>query len=192
MTTYPNRGGIWRLAFFAGVFCSSAVIADTWQPLGKSWSRYTNSRFGTVVEIPLLLFTPVDPPPENGDGREFKAGDGARLWVSGSYGPYVVTNSFAAYKAWLTEETKPERATYKAEGKHWLVLSGIDGSTVVYTKAIEGCGAGHEINIEYPAAKRSFYDPIVTRLSRTLRCQKPNLKTGPIQPSGATTNGALP
>ncbi|WP_210492257.1 hypothetical protein [Microvirga antarctica] len=146
--------------------------ADTWQPLGQGWSRYNNSRFGTIAEIPAL-FKSVDLPPENGDGRAFNADDGARLWVSASYGPYVVTDTFAAYKVWLAKETKPERATYKAEGKGWLVLSGIDGSTVVYTKVIEGCGAGHEVHIEYPVPKRAFYDPIVTRLSRTLRCQTP-------------------
>ncbi len=143
---------------------------DKWAPVGNGWERYTNERFGSVAEVPRHLFTLVEPPPENGDGRQFKAEGGARLWIYGSYGPYVVTDSFQAYKIWLLEHTELDRLTYMAEGKGWLVLSGVKQGNVVYRKVIEGCGAAHEVKIEYPVQRKALYDPLVNRLSRSLGC----------------------
>jgi hypothetical protein len=70
-----------------------------------------------------------EPPPVNGDGRAFTSQDGAQLTVSGSPVSYVVTNTFAAYKAWLLENAELDSITYKAEGKTWLVLCGMKGQT---------------------------------------------------------------
>jgi hypothetical protein len=135
--------------------------------------RYANERSGTVAEGPRHFFKLVEPPPVNGDGREFRADDGAKLWVSGSYGPYAVTDGFQEYKAWLLEHAELDRVTYKAEGQSWLVLSGLKGSTLVYRKVIEGCGAAHEFRIEYPVERKARYASIVARLSRSLGCNSP-------------------
>lgn len=123
-----------------------------------------------MTEVPLHLFKLVEPPPTNGDGREFKTDDGAGLWISGSYGPYTVTDSFQAYKAWLLKEAALDRVTYTAEGKNWLVLSGTKGASIIYRKVFEGCGAAHEVQIEYPVQRKALYDPVVARLSRSLGC----------------------
>lgn len=152
------------------VAISPALAEDTWTPLGKGWARYTNERFGTTVEIPRYLFKPAEPPPANGDGREFKSADGARLWISASYGPSVVTDTFQEYKAWLLEHTGLDRLTYKAEGNSWLVLSGIKGDNIVYRKVLEGCGAAHELHVEYPVRSKALYDSVVARLSRSINC----------------------
>jgi len=149
---------------------TSAFAEDLWMPLREGWNRYTNERFGTVVEVPRHLFTLVEPPPVNGDGRELKAEDGARLWIYGSYGPYVVTDSFQKYKSWLLEHAELDRLTYKAEGKGWIVLSGTKQGSIVYRKVVEGCGAAHEVQIEYPAQKKALYDLLITRLSKSLGC----------------------
>jgi hypothetical protein len=147
-----------------------AFADDIWTPLGKRWERYTNERFGTVADVPRHLFELVEPPPANGDGRELKATDGARLWISGSYVPYVITNTFQEYKAWLLEHAKLDRLTYKAEGRGWLVLSGTKQGNIVYRKVVEGCGAAHEVHIEYPEQRKALYAPLVTRVSKSLGC----------------------
>jgi hypothetical protein len=152
---------------------SPALADDTWTPLSKGWEGYTNERFGTAVEIPRYLFKLVEPPPTNGDGREFKSADGARLWISASYAPSVVTDTFQEYKEWALEHAELDRVTYKAEGKNWLVLSGPKGSTVVYRKVFEGCGAAHEVHIEYPAQRKALYDQVIARLSKSLDCAMP-------------------
>jgi hypothetical protein len=152
--------------------------------LHGGWIRYTNDRFGTQVEIPRS-FKAVEPKPANGDGREFESKDGARLWVYGSFGPYVVTENFEDYKRWLIRDENKDgiRNTYIAEGKGWLVYSGIRGATISYTKVIEGCGEiEHHMSIEYPAARKQTYDPVVARMSRSLRCG-PGIETTPLAPT---------
>jgi hypothetical protein len=165
----------------AGLFALAAVLlatspvfaGDKWTPLGKGWERYTNERFGTVADVPRHVFRLVEPPPANGDGREFRADDGAGLWISGSYGPSVVTETFQEYKAWLLKHADLDRVTYKAEGKNWLVLSGTKGTSIVYRKIIEGCGAAHEVRLEYASQDKRLYDPVVVRLSQLLACKSP-------------------
>jgi len=157
------------------LFLSGGVAAaDSWTALGGGWSRYVNERFGTSLEIPLQLFEPVEPRPENGDGREFRAQDGARLLVYGTYAPFAILSGFEEYKSNLLSEAKHRGlgVTYETSGKGWLVFSGLAGTNVVYTKVVEGCEAAHEFTIEYPAASKAAYDRVVTRLSRTLSCRK--------------------
>ena len=148
---------------------TAALGADGWTPLTDGWTRYTNERFGTIVEFPLHLFKPTTPP-ENGDGRALDAGDGARIFVFASYGPSTVTEDFSGYKAWLLSESGLERISYKAEGANWLAFSGREGPDIVYVKVVEGCGAAHEVHIRYPSAMKTHYDAIVGRISRSLTC----------------------
>ncbi len=145
---------------------------DAWTVLGSGWSRYTNERFGTIAEVPRHLFELGDPP-ANGDGRALKSKDGAQLSIFASYSPYVVTDTFEGYKKWLLDNEREEgrRVTYKAEGKNWIAFSGADGANIFYERVIEGCGAAHTFSIVYPASKKALYDPIVTRVSRSLSCQ---------------------
>jgi len=154
----------------AFVVTTSASADDTWTPLGGGWSRYTNERFGTEAEVPRHLFKLVEPPPTNGDGRGFKADDGAELRISGSYAPSVVTENFQEYKAWLLEHAEMDQLIYKADGKNWLVMSGTRGRNIVYRKVYEGCGASHEVQIEYSAQRKTLYDPVVVRLAQSLGC----------------------
>ncbi|KLK90144.1 hypothetical protein AA309_27405 [Microvirga vignae] len=79
-----------------------------------------------------------------------------------------MTDSFQAYEAWLLKEAEFDRLTYKAEGKNWLILSGTKGPTIVYRKVFEGCGAAHEVQIEYPTQRKALYDHIIARLARSL------------------------
>jgi hypothetical protein len=93
--------------------------------------------------------------------------------IYGSFGPSVVTDTFQEYKAWLLKQNDLDRLTYKAEGKNWLVLSGTKGTNIVYMKIMEGCGAAHEVRIEYAAQNKKLYDPVVARLSQSLACNSP-------------------
>ncbi len=171
------RSGLGQLAIVAALaFTGPASAEDAWTPLREGWSRYQNERFGTSAEVPRHIFKLVEPPPVNGDGRAFTSRDGSQLTVSGSYGPYVVTDTFTEYKAWLLENAELDRITYKAEGKSWLVLSGIKGQNIVYQRVMEGCGAAHTLHIEYLASKKDLYGPVAVRMARSLSC-----KAGPLR-----------
>ena len=153
------------------------ALADSWAPLGEGWSRYTNDRFGTVIEVPLQIFKVTEPAPEDGDGRVFRADDGSRLSVYGTYAPYAVMIRFDAYTEGLLADAQRRglEVTYRKGGKGWIVFSGHRGPDIVYIKVVEGCEAAHELAIQYPAAKKTLYDPIVARLSRTLSCRRARL-----------------
>jgi hypothetical protein len=125
-----------------------------------------------VIEVPLSRFTAVEPAPDNRDGRAFSAQDGARLWVSGTFAPSALMSSFEDYKRSLLADAQQRlEVTYQKGGKGWLVFSGRSGEKIIYTKIVEGCDAAHELTIEYPAEAKALYDPVVTRLSRTLSCR---------------------
>jgi hypothetical protein len=73
----------------------------------------------------------------------------------------------------MLQQNGLDRVTYKAEGKNWLVLSGTKGTNIVYRKVVEGCGAAHEVQIEYPVQRKALYAPVVARLSQSLGCNSP-------------------
>jgi len=139
--------------------------------IDDAWGRYRNARFGTSADVPGI-FARAEPAPANGDGRTFKAVDGAELRIFASHGAATVTENFTAYRNWLLDELRKEGVAiaYKAQGKEWLVASGTRGRDIVYVKAIEGCGATHEIRVTYPIAGRQAYDPLMGRLARSLGC----------------------
>jgi hypothetical protein len=141
--------------------------------LGDGWSRYGNARFGTVLDVPTSLFAAIDPPPENGDGRTFRAKDGAEIRVFGSYGATSVTEDFAGYKAWSLQQAREGglTVTYTAQGKDWLAFSGSKGDSIVYARLVERCDATHEMRITYPTAQKAVYDAIIGRMSRSLKCR---------------------
>lgn len=138
------------------------------------WSRYRNERFGFAVDVPSA-FTPVDPPSDNGDGRIFRSADGAELRVFGSYGATTVAQDFTAYKALVLNQLRQGgvNVTYRAQGNDWFAASGTKGGDIVYMKMVDGCGATHEAWLTYPVALRASYDPLVSRVARSLRCVAP-------------------
>lgn len=150
------------------------ATADTLRRLDDRWMRYENHRFGTILDFPSS-FKPVDPPPENGDGGQFRDDGGSTLLVFGSYAGDALMIGFDDYKQGLVDEAKREglEVTYEKTGKGWIVFSGRRNGKIVYTKLIAGCGAAHEFTIEYPSDKKKASDRIVARMSRSLRCRTP-------------------
>src|SRR5665647_1236693 len=66
-----------------GVFLAIAALAATAHAQDSNWRTYANERFGSSIEYPANIFSP-QPPPENGDGRRFKARD-AEFTISAGY-----------------------------------------------------------------------------------------------------------
>lgn len=134
----------------------------------ERWATYRNDRFGTTIDYPAR-FRPGRPP-DNNDGLSFTAPDGATLSVWGSLN--VMEHDVASLEAFLRENAeKGETITYRAAGKNWLVLSGTRDGRVFYKRHL--FSAGNEIvnafEISYPAALAAAYDPIVARISKSLR-----------------------
>jgi len=61
--------------------------------------------------------------------------------------------------------------TYQRKKGNWIAYSGFAGDEIVYGRTVLSCGGryAHSFVIAYPAALRPTYDPVVTRLSHSLR-----------------------
>ena len=135
----------------------------------ETWTTYRNDRFGTSIEYPAR-FKPGRPP-DNNDGQSFTAPDGATLRVWGSL------NIEALDRESLEKQTRERQAgneifSYSARGANWFVFSGRRGAdSIFYTRYLLS-HRGEVINafdLGYPEALKATYDPIVTRLSKSLR-----------------------
>ncbi|RWL81195.1 MAG: hypothetical protein EOR67_13660 [Mesorhizobium sp.] len=152
---------LWRIGLFA------ALLFLTTTALAKPFT-YVNARFGTVCTFPDQIFTQRMPEPENGDGLEWHSADGASVACYGSY------NAFDDTPKSLVENEKAspepgEEVTYGKAGKNWAVLSGTKGDKIFYRRSVFGKeGVIHSVFIEYPAALKAKYDPLVGTIAGSL------------------------
>ena len=160
-----------RLALLAITFAFAvqALLLAAVPAQAESWLGYVNPRFGSVIEYPER-FRALRPP-DNGDGQAFEAADGARLTISGSHN--INADTPASYEKFLRESDDRAYANvaYRASGPDWLVLSGFRSGEIYYERVLfdQAGETIHHLSIIYPPALRNAYDPIVQRLSRSLR-----------------------
>jgi len=156
------------LTALAGLAMAPQALAQT---AADRWSDYVNARFGTAIVYPANRFSP-DPPPENDDGRTFRAQDGAVLLVFGQNN--ALEDTVASLEAGKTGEDYAQ-VTYRARGASWLVLSGfrdIEGTRSVYYEKTLFSRTGavlHTMILTYPEARKSRYEPIIARIAGSLK-----------------------
>lgn len=147
------------MATIAAVFYASALYAE-------GWRSYHNARFGTTAVAPKDWT--MGEPPENDDGRVFTSPDNrAEIIVSGSFRAFQKEQEIADRLA----PGDGESITYKKTGKDWLVVSGTKGDRIFYRKSLLSCNGAiwNNLSIEYPASEKKKFDPLVTRVARSLR-----------------------
>ena len=129
---------------------------------------YVNARFSTVCTFPDQIFTERMPEPENGDGLEWRSADGASVACYGSYNALDDTPKSLVEN----EKSNPEpgeKITYSKAGKNWAVLSGTKGDKIFYRRSVFGKeDVIHSVFIEYPAALKAKYDPLVGAIAASL------------------------
>lgn len=152
------------LAFILAV-AATAVLAG---PVGAdTWQKYLNGRYGTFAEYPADRFRAL-PAPDNGDGLSFEAKDGGSLVISGGHNIEDFTPT--TYEKFLRTSGGRDygNVTYRAGGAHSLVLSGVRGDRIFYEEYLFTGDLIHTVVIVYPRAAKAAYDPIVTRIARSL------------------------
>lgn len=146
--------------FFLAVsgFGALAVHASPIAAANSDWHRYANARFGYSICYPAS-FQP-SPESENGDGREFVGRDGARLRV---FGGYDALRQGPAREAEMEAGFAPPsgRVTYRATGRGWSVISGVQGERIVYLKTLARGDRLVTFRLDYPASLAATYRPIV-------------------------------
>ncbi len=160
----PHRLGL-ALALGLVLCVWTGAIADA---AGQHWATYANPRFGTTADYPADLFTVQDPSPENGDGASFRTADGrAQLSI---YGAYNVENDTP--QSYVAKIDELKGATYKRVSSVFYAVSGASGADIYYDRCNFPPGNDDILNcfhITYPAAEKAVWDPIVTRISKSLR-----------------------
>ncbi|TDR88247.1 hypothetical protein [Enterovirga rhinocerotis] len=156
-----------------GRLVAAAALLPLCTPLparAEAWQRYVNERFGAAVEYPERFSVQLEPP-ANGDGQRFRTADGrAELAVFGFYNALEETP-----KAMTTSRRRDGMAySYVAATADSFVLSGRKEGRIGYERCLRSrqdrtifvC-----FDITYPDAEAGAYDPIVSRISRSLRAE---------------------
>jgi hypothetical protein len=131
-----------------------------------AWQTYYNDRFGATAEVPAGWR--IGEEPENNDGRIFTSPDGrASVTVSGSYAVIPRVQELEI----MTRPEPGETIDYKREGRDWIVVSGRKGGRIFYRKSLLSCGATvwNSVYLDYPAAGKAAFDPIVAHVASSLR-----------------------
>ena len=99
----------------------------------------------------------------------FEASDGGKFTVSAMYN--INDDTLAQVEeSYLSDREAGEKITYRDKGSNWFVLSGTRGDTIFYERHLLSHRNEliNSFDIAYPARLRSVYDPIVTRMSKSL------------------------
>lgn len=133
------------------------------------WKAYSD-RAGTTVDYPAGIFGIDAGAAPRGEGRELRSGDGrARFMV------YVEANQqrYTPSRFIQTQLAAPKSPIeYRRVTDRFFVISGIVGEQIYYSRCNFPSGAGgpiHCIYVAYPQREKRGWDPIVTRMSRSLR-----------------------
>lgn len=162
----PMRATLLRPAtLLIGTLWLTAAAAQA-----PGWTRYTNPQTGTEVDFPAGLFSRPVGRSANGSGAAFRTPDGhAQLSIYAL--PGRSTGSPAAY---LRKNLKVPRSAllYQRITGSFFAVSGVHGDQIYYGRcnlAATRGGTFHCIELVYPRAQKRAYDPIVTRVSLSLR-----------------------
>ena len=157
--TYPSmKTAIIALAF---AFSGSSIAQ-------VAYVQYVNQRFSFTVEYPRELLIPRGES-DNGDGQVFATSQGdAKLTISG--GRRGKDLNFPCDALHTASNFTGTNVTYKWKKGGASVASGttIEGK-IFYVKNISSMDKCVTLIFEYPAARRATFDPLVSRISSSLR-----------------------
>lgn len=157
-----------RSAFALGV----AMLALAGPARAEAWQTYVNDRFGATVEYPGR-FSVRDEPPTNGDGQRFHTAD--RSATLAVYGFLNVENE-TPQQVMEGRKLADTRYTFVVVRGGAFTLSGLRGERVVYLRCLRS-REDRDIwvcaDLDYPAAERTGWDPVVARIAKSLRAGKP-------------------
>jgi serine/threonine-protein kinase len=154
------------------LWLATAILASV--ALASDWTTYVNDRFGATAEIPGSY--KAGDPPANNDGLSFTSPDGdATIVVWGALAK-VMDENFADYAKRLVGYDTDDGWTvsYSAGKKDWYAFSGSKADRIFFEKVIQTCKGdiANHVRLEYPAARKSEFDPIVTHVTKSLRSGK--------------------
>jgi hypothetical protein len=136
------------------------------------WQTLAIPEFGTQVEYPSGLFVPAGNP-ERGIGKRFDSTDG-RAFLSVYSRPNEAGETPASY---LKNNLRVRRSAlqYERITRSFFAISEERGGLIFYSRCnFSGRAQGsiHCFDMVYPQAEKRAWDPVVTRISLSLRPQE--------------------
>ena len=128
---------------------------------------YSNAKYGFSITVPDMLEVGREEP-DAGDGMRSHSADQKADFTA--YAGFLLDSSFAAeVKGNISqEEGGGWKVSYRKLGnKKWATYSGAKNGRIFYVRSIPSChgGAIALYRLEYPAADKAKYNPIIKALN---------------------------
>lgn len=160
-----------RTSIIAGIVLTAAAAScASFGEADLRWRGFDDQLSGTHVEYPATIFSVLEATQSRGrPGQAFGTEDGrAHLAVFAVHNP---TRSSTA--AFIARNLRVPTSTlhYERTTPSFFVVSGVHDNNIFYARcnASSDHAVFHCVNLVYPASDKRRWDPIVTRISRTLR-----------------------
>jgi hypothetical protein len=158
-----------RLLGMAALLCiaiSSAEAATRDQAGSLDWETFQVPEYGTHVAYPAKLFAPVGEP-EKGVGQRFETEDGrAVLSIYASENPDDDTPA-----SYLKKNLRQPVLDYERVTHSFFAISMEREGTIFYSRCNFSARRSiiHCFDLVYPQSEKKAWDPVVTRISLSLR-----------------------
>lgn len=133
------------------------------------WQTFAVPNFGTTMQIPSSIFAPAGMP-EKGVGQRFSGPD-RRVTLSIYSLPNETGETPATYLNHNLRMTRSALGYTRVTGSFFAISSERDG-IILYSRcnfSRRGRGAIHCFDLKYPQEEKRAWDPVVTRMSLSLR-----------------------
>ena len=132
------------------------------------WKTFSVPQFGTRVDYPASIFSVSEGKPENGIGERFRTSDGRA-----SFSVYSTVNDAGETPVtYLKNNLRRPRSSlqYERITPFFFAISEETKDTIFYSRCNFSINRRiHCLDLIYPYREKRAWDPIVTRISRSLR-----------------------
>lgn len=153
------------LAILSAIGLGITTTAAHAQSASPDWQRYNVAAGSAAADVPRAIFSEDGGPAQDGTGRRFVTADGrADLTVQ-----TIPNEGGTSPAAFLAARKPPPGIIYRRVTPRFFVVSSIRDGRIWYNRCNRAAGAMHCVLMNYPAVEKRRWDPIVTRISRSLR-----------------------
>jgi hypothetical protein len=157
------------MGILLGQFAMAGAAARVTDEHADNWHTYVGPRYGTTVEFPAGIFTPAGNP-QKGVGQRFKSIDGRA-----SFSVYALRGEAGDGPAGYLERNlrvAKSAIQYKRIARSFFAISMERNGLIYYSRCNFVSRAEpiiHCFDLDYPQKEKQSWDPIVTRVSLSLR-----------------------
>jgi hypothetical protein len=137
------------------------------RPSSLDWRTFEVPDFGTRVEYPARIFAPSGKT-RRGVGQRFKSPDGRAILAV-----YAIDNEAGdTPRSYLRKYPHQSRLGYERVTRSFFAISKEGGGLIYYSRcnvSRSAKAAFHCFDLIYPQEEKRVWDPVVTRISLSLR-----------------------